>query len=110
MLKIYLGHDLNGGVIDPVTSTFVVYGLPRHTKLENPQLMTVSIFKNFNQPKIFKKINLGGGIYATFFSKDHKFIVINTRFGHVIVDIKNKKMTALPLVGSAKMELIECGD
>ena len=108
--KMYLGHDLNGGAIDPVTSMFVVYGLPRNVSLDNPQLMTVSIYKSLSQPRIVKKINLGGGIYAEFFSKDHRFIVINTRFGDMIVDIRTKKMTELPLGESAKMELIECRD
>jgi hypothetical protein len=70
---------------------FVVYGLPKNINLNNPQLMTVSIFKNLDQPRIVKKINLGGGIYAASFSKDHRLIVINTRFGDMIVNIKSEK-------------------
>jgi hypothetical protein len=108
--KIYLGHDLNGGSIDPVASMFVVYGLPKNINLDSPQVMPVSIFKNFNRPRIVKKINLGGGIYAASFSKNHRLIVINTRFGDVIFDIKKEKITALPLGEFAKIPLIECKD
>jgi hypothetical protein len=108
--KIYLGHDLNGGSIDPVASMFVVYGMPKNISLDNPQLMIVSIFKNLNQPKIVKKINFGGGIYAASFSKDHRFIVINTRFGDFIFDNKTKKISELPLGESVKAEVITCSN
>jgi hypothetical protein len=55
--KIYLGHDLNGGSIDPVASMFVVYGLPKNINLDSPQMMTVSQFsKILIDPKSLKKI------------------------------------------------------
>jgi len=55
--KIYLGHDLNGGSIDPVASMFVVYGLPKNINLDSPQMMTVSQFsKILIDPKTLKKI------------------------------------------------------
>jgi hypothetical protein len=106
--EVYLGHDLNGGSIDPVASMFVVYGLPKNINLDNPQLMTVSVYTNLTRPIIVERINLAGGIYAASFSKDHRFIIINTRFGDVIFDIKRKKTTALSLAAPTKIELTEC--
>lgn len=86
--KVKITHEIYGGAIDSSTSTFVVYGSPFHLSNDNPQLMVVSIYKNMIKPRLYMRRYLGGGIYGVNFSKDHQYIVANTRFGDFVANVR----------------------
>jgi hypothetical protein len=106
--KIKLEHELNGGAIDPVRSMFVVYGVPKKTNRDNPQVMTVSVYKNLKRPSLVQRESLGGGVHSALFSKDHRFIVVDTRFGDLVIDTKNNKTKMLPLIKESEIDVVDC--
>jgi hypothetical protein len=107
-IKIKLNHEIYGGAIDTATSMFVVYGSPYDLNNSNPQLMVVSIYRNLSKPKLFMRRKLGGGIYSANFSDDHKSIVVNTRFGDFVANIKNRKTELLSPSEPAAIKIAEC--
>jgi hypothetical protein len=107
-IKIRLNHEIYGGAIDTATSMFVVYGSPYDLNNDNPQLMMVSIYKSLSKPKLFMRRKLGGGIYSANFSGDHKFIIVNTRFGDFVANIKNRKTELLAPSEPAAIKLAHC--
>lgn len=107
-VKLKIEHEVYGGAIDTHTSTFVVYGSPLNLNNDNPQLMTISIYKNFSKPKLYMRRHLGGGIYGVNFSKDHQYVIADTRFGDFVANIRSRRTELRSLSEPTTIEVERC--
>jgi DNA-binding beta-propeller fold protein YncE len=103
---IRLGYSADGGAIDQKHLLLAVYGTPKIIDAQYPQAIVISIFRNLNDPRRVSRMIVGGGVYDIAFSLDGKFLVVDHKFGTLIIDIRKNKSY---LADSKSLKVIKCG-
>ncbi|WP_321948994.1 hypothetical protein [Paraburkholderia sp. J10-1] len=83
-----INHSIAGGVFDSRSELLVVYGLPNKVDLQSPQAEYLSIY--LMRPVLHKimKRKYGGGVYDAAIGINPDLILVSSRFGFDIVNIK----------------------
>jgi hypothetical protein len=103
-----LGHEVTGGGFSGDGAYAALYGSPLKIDLRSPQATILTIYKIKDSPKKLITASYGSGIYSAKFSKDSKFIVIDTASGLDIINIESGKHDFHDVGYESDIPLFEC--
>ena len=88
--SLSVDHHLSGGAFSLDASLLAIFGVPNKSDPEYPQVTHVSIFERARGHfRLIMRRVYGSGVYETNFSVDQRFLLISTRFGEDVVDLKS---------------------
>ncbi|MCA8036884.1 hypothetical protein LGM46_28340 [Burkholderia arboris] len=107
---VKIDHSIDGGVFSLDEKSFVVYGLPNKIDLRSPQATFLSIY--ILKPKLgmILKRTYGGGIYDIAIGSDRRSMLISSRFGFDVIDIKDMKIKSSDPGSEPQFSMQKCKD
>lgn len=86
-----INHGIAGGIFDLTGELLVVYGIPDKVDLRSPQAEYLSIYLMKPRPHVIMRRTYGG-VYDVAIGDDPNLILVSSRFGFDIVNIKTMKI------------------
>lgn len=103
-----IGHHVDGGSFSHDDAYLVLYGIPMKSDPQSPQVDLLTLYKLGGQQRAIAHRTYGAGIYSADFSADGKFLVITTRLGVDILNVKNKTFKSRDAAYTPEFPLQTC--
>ena len=101
-------HDISGGGFSPGSLFLALYRLPKNIDEKSPQANIISVYSVDPLVLLVKK-NYGSGVYGAEFSVDNKFVVVTSRFGVDVIDLKKMESHFFDPAYTPDFALQQCG-
>lgn len=103
-----IDHSIDAGVFSLDGRGLVVYGMPNKIDLRSPQAEFLSIYILNPKLHVIMKRTYGGRIYDAAIGFDQNSILVSSRFGYDVIDIKNMKIESFDPVSEPQFSRQKC--
>lgn len=105
-----IDHDIVGGAFSVDKAMLAVYGVPNKIDAKYPQAMRLSLYALERRARRVMRRMYGAAVYEVAFDLEPSRLVVNSRFGIDVIDVKTKKVESFDASSNLQPPVQHCGE